>query len=778
MIRTISRVLAAVMILLAMTPGCGAAEELYDEETSCWYTDADGGVKMLWYAGGTESFTAPEKIAGKKVVGIASYAFYETPVARLTLPPSVTVLDDFAFADSALEEIVIEGVLTSVGTGICDRTMNLRQITLPCAEAEFGDSMFGDCSSLTAVTVTGDIRRIDGRAFHGCGALRKLCAGGRIGDIGDGAFSDCPLLEEIDAPEISGNVGPRAFKGLALLRSVPALTGGTYIGEEAFLNCRSLESIRIGTHMAAIGRSAFENCAALREVRFPSALTEIGERAFLGCAGVTEVDIPDTVTRILPAAFSPSTEMTVGPGSAALEYARRLPNQGYRVRNGEEYRKPWMYATLDEAADAAVAEVITGDMSDYDKAKALHDYLCAHAYYDYGYEYYDAEGVLLFGTGVCNSYTLAYDALLERVGITSLHDNGDEHIYNLVYLDGEWYYADCTWDDYGTDGWGYVYFLIPLYALEGVSNHECYLRPHTATGYRQNYYYRNGVLTDLIYDVAVAVQYDCLAAGLTSHTFPLREDAVMEATGSPDSDGILRRLVLYAALHDYGYLVGDEYVNLDYAFSLEEETVTVRIREDRAPAERDGGCIYAAAGDHFRIPDPCESGRNGTVTWRIRTEETEESAYWPGYYLTLGEDGEVKVLPDAPDFRLVWIDLVADIRYEDGGAEQVLYHFCYDAQMRRETLTLPQNLREIHENAFEGGSFQRVIIGSRAEKLSSAAFGAVAALRSVQLLGRDTWFEGDPFSLYRNEMSFIVEEGSWAGEWCAVNHLSYVINLP
>ena len=135
--------------------------------------------------------------------------------------------------------------------------------------------------------------------------------------------------------------------------------------------------------------------------------------------------------------------------------------------NYVKFQSPVMHvARHDEASDintvygkakAVVAEVIRDGMSDYEKALALHDWLIYHANYDYSYTYYYPDGVLLRGTGVCQSYALAYEILLQEAGVSSQYVSGGAggggHAWNLVKMDGDWYYVDCTWDDPGTGGY-------------------------------------------------------------------------------------------------------------------------------------------------------------------------------------------------------------------------------------------------------------------------------------------------------------------------------------
>ena len=119
--------------------------------------------------------------------------------------------------------------------------------------------------------------------------------------------------------------------------------------------------------------------------------------------------------------------------------------------------------------NSIVSQLITEDMSDYNRALALHDWLIYNANYDYTYTHYEAAGVLLYGTGVCDSYARAYLMLCTAAGLECVYVSGTaysdgvwgSHGWNLVKLGGSWYHVDCTWDDPGEGGWErHDYFCI------------------------------------------------------------------------------------------------------------------------------------------------------------------------------------------------------------------------------------------------------------------------------------------------------------------------------
>ena len=108
--------------------------------------------------------------------------------------------------------------------------------------------------------------------------------------------------------------------------------------------------------------------------------------------------------------------------------------------------------------DAAIASCVTGGMSNYEIAKALHDYLATHNEYDM--RLYSGNlpalsrtsyGALVNRTSVCSGYALAYQHLMEDAGIPCEYVTGmttrGSHAWNIVQIGGEWYHVDVTWDD-------------------------------------------------------------------------------------------------------------------------------------------------------------------------------------------------------------------------------------------------------------------------------------------------------------------------------------------
>ena len=58
-----------------------------------------------------------------------------------------------------------------------------------------------------------------------------------------------------------------------------------------------------------------------------------------------------------------------------------------------------------------------------------------------------AYGVLIEHYGICSGYSDAMALFLDKMNIINYKISNDQHVWNLVYLDGTWLHLDLTWDD-------------------------------------------------------------------------------------------------------------------------------------------------------------------------------------------------------------------------------------------------------------------------------------------------------------------------------------------
>lgn len=96
-------------------------------------------------------------------------------------------------------------------------------------------------------------------------------------------------------------------------------------------------------------------------------------------------------------------------------------------------------------------------VTDYEKIKVIHDWLANHIDYDYNYYDQSLYSALVNGKAVCAGYVTAFDYIAQKAGITTIQvagmgigkigEDGENHGWNLVKLEGNWYGLDITWDD-------------------------------------------------------------------------------------------------------------------------------------------------------------------------------------------------------------------------------------------------------------------------------------------------------------------------------------------
>ena len=124
---------------------------------------------------------------------------------------------------------------------------------------------------------------------------------------------------------------------------------------------------------------------------------------------------------------------------------------------------------------------IDNNLSDVEKIKIYHDYIVANSKYDSDrsdkniikYKSDIAYGPLFEGYAICGGYTDLMALFLEKLQIKNYRVSSDNHVWNGLYLNGNWLNLDLTWDDPitsdGTDVIEYKFFLIntaKLYELE------------------------------------------------------------------------------------------------------------------------------------------------------------------------------------------------------------------------------------------------------------------------------------------------------------------------
>lgn len=138
--------------------------------------------------------------------------------------------------------------------------------------------------------------------------------------------------------------------------------------------------------------------------------------------------------------------------SIALDYESDQSSVSYLCT---KQQKKTMEAAL-KSKVATIKKLIPSGASDYEAELIVHDWICKNVnYVDTGDDEmrYTAYGALVNGKAICEGYSRAMQLLCKELSIPCTlvcgvsTDRGENHMWNVVKIGGEWYNLDVTWDD-------------------------------------------------------------------------------------------------------------------------------------------------------------------------------------------------------------------------------------------------------------------------------------------------------------------------------------------
>lgn len=396
---------AAAAALLCMLMLAGACAEEANPLSDFIYVAREDHAEILGYVGTDISVVVPDYIGGQPVTIVRlGNSYYDSQanafefVRSVTLPQTIVRLDAFGLG----------------GYGLLEEVKGLEYVQ------ELGDSVFAGCG-LTEAHFSTALRDVSWSAFNASQQLKKLTLPDDVSCF-DASFS-LSGVEELTLLRGDGEATIKVVDdvlfsadGKRLLCVLPSLRKSYY-------------AIPEGTEFlisSALGYNIF-----VEEYEYPESLTEIMQNMV----------------------FQPGQTMTVPEGSYAHSFfeayngTEGLDDVNLRVLGADGTQ------SVQALVDGIVADAVTDGMSELQKARALHDWICDNGSYDYGMTNAQAIHILSGGAGTCDAYARAYCILLDAVGVEARWVpcmlEGVPHAINAVKLDGGWYLVDCTNDDGG-----------------------------------------------------------------------------------------------------------------------------------------------------------------------------------------------------------------------------------------------------------------------------------------------------------------------------------------
>ncbi|WP_026669353.1 transglutaminase domain-containing protein [Butyrivibrio sp. AE3006] len=311
-----------------------------------------------------------------------------------------------------------------------------------------------------------------GASYYGTDA--EITIPPQITELGQFAIYDNPYVQVIHVPATVTNIGGFSIYELPNLRYI-IFEGDTQLEEYAIRNCANLKNI-----VTPFKNSSAESMADSLGVAVTRTIKEgfAKKNIYLLVGDKFNQPVCNTIYDDYVWTSSKKSVVTVDaagrikakkPGKAVITATNAYGTFKYKVN---VYKK-----NVQNRVKQVKNLTISKKMSDYEKVKAVHNWMIRNISYDYkNYlkgtlprKVYTVEGALLDKKCVCQGYALAFKKLMDEYGVACVvvrgMTTGGGHAWNMVKIGGKWYHIDVTWDDPITDGTGvntkiyYTYFL-------------------------------------------------------------------------------------------------------------------------------------------------------------------------------------------------------------------------------------------------------------------------------------------------------------------------------
>lgn len=262
------------------------------------YTVVEVGYNCFANASSLVSVTVPST-----VTKIENFAFAASPVKTVVLPQSVATIGNNAFANcTQLTSVNLPEGLAEMEWNIFSGCTQLPSIVIPESVTTIGMSALRDCTSLTSVTLPSTLEALPDRMFSGCRNLPVINLPQTLKSIGQYAFYQCSALTAITLPSSLETVGDAAFNSSAVA-SVNVADLSRFLSID-FFNSQANPLYVCGGHLKVNGED-------VTTLTIPASLESLGDYCLAGgIAGQTSLTIPGTIKTVGRGAFSGWTTLT------------------------------------------------------------------------------------------------------------------------------------------------------------------------------------------------------------------------------------------------------------------------------------------------------------------------------------------------------------------------------------------------------------------------------------------------------------------------------------
>ena len=298
------------------------------------------------------------------------------------VPAKVTVIGDYAFYRSDVEEVILPNNLKTIGEAAFYQCSSLKKINFPEKLERIKHFAFKSCTALESVDFPKEMLYIESSAFENSGLKHvtlpeKLIHHDRNGEnifaetaletvniprnfsLETGMFADCHQLKSVKI-SCGKFVSKNCFAGCENLEDI-SLDSISWFGDGAFKRCKSLKTKELTLHpyqhvhsnafvecsfekvhienANELGTGVFKKCSLLKEVTIdaPRSDSLINMGTFEGCSNLETVKFADeadaNITNIGEYAFASCTKLTAIKLPNALNHIAAFAFQNTGLSN-------------------------------------------------------------------------------------------------------------------------------------------------------------------------------------------------------------------------------------------------------------------------------------------------------------------------------------------------------------------------------------------------------------------------------------------------------------
>lgn len=332
-----SSICLAGIIVLCNPATCliSSAAETYEYDGFKYTLDGNNAV-ITKYVGDATTVDIPESLDGHTVVCIGQSAFEnKSTVTAISVPNTVTKIDNYAFKGTGISELTLPSSLktlgaqilsnntgvtsitipksveytsltggeygplgessvvtvniepgaTAVTTGLCAKCTTLEKVNIPSSVTSIADRAFLGCTALSDIYIPDSVTKIEKQVFAASG-LTSLKLPSNLSNIGSQLLKDNKKVKEIVVPKtieyigIASGYGPFADSAI---KKVTFEEGTEKVLENICSKCTSLKIAEIPGTVYKIEKNAFYDCTSLHSITVPQSVNEIADAAFSGC---------------------------------------------------------------------------------------------------------------------------------------------------------------------------------------------------------------------------------------------------------------------------------------------------------------------------------------------------------------------------------------------------------------------------------------------------------------------------------------------------------------